>query len=164
MRDSPGSEFAFAHLNEVPIASSMNEGHFVFIGNEVSVKVSSSPSLVSIPLVVREICLVNQDLLLLPDVTSDSNDQEQSFASLPSLPYAISDFSVEKIRPKCLDFITSLSNCQVEDLEEEHEDTAKIIWPLLKAIWRFLVTREASICSHPLVTMGETNRQIRMSS
>jgi hypothetical protein len=125
----------------------MDKSNIKYVDNEVSVRVSSGPFLASMPLTVREICPASQDFLLLPNITSELNDQEQSVNSMPTLPYALCDSGFEQVKPQCLEYIKIVSNCQVEDLEKEDTITSKIVWRILKAIWSFLVARQASTLS-----------------
>src|ERR1700736_5512216 len=99
----------------------------VDIDNELLVQVSSGLFPKSMLLKVREIRAPNQDFLLLPDLIS-SNDQDQTFASISTLQYALHECEVDQVKPKCLEYINAVSNCPLEDPETVIGDTPKIIW------------------------------------
>jgi hypothetical protein len=126
----------------------MNESHFVYIDNDVSVRMLSGPFLSSIPLVVREICPANQDFLLLPDLMSEIKDQEQGFASTLTLQYAWFDSGIEQLKPKCLEYIKNISRCPFHILLNMTGNTSKVIWRSLEAVWNYLraspIARQAS--------------------
>jgi len=105
----------------------------VNIDNEMLVQVSSGIFLKSILLKVREIHMANQDLLSLSDLKS-SNDQDRSFASIPTMQYALHECEVDQVKQKCLEYINAISKCPLEDPETVIGDTPKIIWRSLEAI------------------------------
>jgi len=148
------------HLGEAAIKSWMDENGIVGIDNEVLVQVSSDLFLKSMMLKVREIRAPNQNSLSMPDLTS-SNDQDQKFASIPTLQYALHESEVDQVKPKCLEYINAVSNCPLDDPETVIGDTPKIIWKSLEYIRRFLranpTARRASYLA-VAIKMGRANR------
>jgi hypothetical protein len=127
--------------------------NLVYLDNKVSVQVSPGPFITSISLEVRQIRPVNQDFLLLPYMTSDSNDKMQSFASLRGLEYAIYDYGIDQVKSLCLEYINTVSKFPVKRLENATVNTSNIIWRSLEAIRGFLkenrVVRKASTSPSP---------------
>jgi hypothetical protein len=121
----------------VAIKNWIEASGIVNIDNEMLVQVSSGLFLKSILLMVREIHVANQDLLLLSDLKS-SNDQDRSFASIPTLQYALHEHEVDQVKPKCLEYINAISSCPLEDPETVIGDTPKIILRSLEAIKCFI--------------------------
>jgi hypothetical protein len=136
----------------------IEESQWVPVGNEVLIKVSSGPFFSSMSLKVREISLANPDFLLLPDLSSDANDDMQGVASVPSLPYALSDFDINQVKSECLKYINAISKCPPHLLEILDGNTSKIVWRSLDAVWRFLGTnlaaRQVSPLPHPQDSKG----------
>jgi hypothetical protein len=91
--------------------------------------------------------VANQDLLQIADLNS-SNDQDKSFASIPTLQYALHEHEIHHIKSKCLEYINTISNCPLDDSETVIGDTPKIIWRSLEAIRCFIransIARRAS--------------------
>lgn len=121
----------------------------VNIDNEILAQVSSGLFLKSMLLMVREIHVENQDVLLLADLNS-SNDQDQRFASVPTLQYALHEREVHQVKPKCLEYINAISNCPLDDPETVIGDTPKIIWRSLEAIRRFIRANPTARRASPL--------------
>lgn len=107
----------------------------------------------SLLLKVREIHVPNQDVFLLPDLNS-SNDEDQQYASIPTLPYALHECEVDQVMPKCLEYISAFSSRSLEDAENMIGDTPKIIWKSLEYIRRYLranlTARRVSNCLESL--------------
>jgi hypothetical protein len=118
----------------------MEESHWVAVGNEVSIKFSSGSFLSSMSFVVREIWLPDPDLLRIPDLSSDTHDRIQGYASIPSLPYALSDYNIHEVKAECLRYINTISKCPIHLLEQLEGNTSIIAWRSLEAVWRFLRT------------------------
>lgn len=116
----------------------IEESHCAHVGNELSIQVLSGPFFASMSFVVREIGPANPGFLLLPDLSSDSHDKMQSFASVPSLPYALSDYNIDKVKSECLKYINTISKCPLHVLEILDGNTSKIVWRSLEAVWQFL--------------------------
>jgi hypothetical protein len=135
------------HLGQAAIKSWIDANWIVDMDNEVLVQVSSGLFFKSMILKVHEIRASNQNSLSLPDLTS-SNDQDQKFASTPTLQYALHESEVYQVKQTCLEYINAVSNCPL-DPETIIEDTPKIIWKSLQYIRRYLrknsAAREASI-------------------
>ncbi len=88
--------------------------------------------------VVREIWLPDPEFLRLPDISSDSQGQMQGYDSIPSLPYAISDYDIDQVKSECLSYINTISKCPLHLLERLDENTPVIVWRSLEAVWCFL--------------------------
>jgi hypothetical protein len=86
---------------------------------------------------VREIPVPNQDVLLLPELNS-SSDEDQKYASVPTLQYALHECEVDQVEPKCLEYISAFSDFSLEDADSIIGDTPKIIWKSLEYIRHFL--------------------------
>jgi hypothetical protein len=117
---------------------------------------------------VREISPVNPKFLLIPDLSSDSHDNMQSFASVPSLPYALSDFDINQVKSECLKYISNISKCPLHVLEILDGDTSKIVWRSLAAVWRFLganlAARQAGTLLSTFTKTRKSNQQNRTVS
>ena len=108
------------------------------VGNDILIQVSFCPVFSSMSFKVREISLANPDFLLIPDLSTDSHDRMQDFASVPSLPYALSDYNIDEVKSECLKYIKSISKCPLHILEDLDENTSAIVWRSLEAVLRFL--------------------------
>ena len=82
-------------------------------------------------LMVREIHVENQDVLLLPDLNS-SNDQDQNLPLFQLYSTLYTNREVHQVKPKCLEYINAISNCPLDDPETVIGDTPKIIWKSLE--------------------------------
>jgi hypothetical protein len=142
----------------VAIESWIEANWIVDIENEVLVQVSSSQFFKPMTLKVREICASNLDSLSMLDLNS-SNDQDQKFASIPTLHYALHESEVDQAKQKCLEYINAASNCPLDNPKTLIGDTPKIIWKSLECIrrWKNSATREASILAVSL-NMGRADR------
>jgi hypothetical protein len=118
----------------------MEGSHWVAVGNEIPIKLSSGPFLSSMSFAVREIWLPDPDLLRIPDLSSDTHDRMQGYASIPSLPYALSNYNIHEVKAECLRYINTISKCPIHLLEQLEGNTSIIVWRSLEAVWHFLRT------------------------
>lgn len=123
------------------------------IDNEGFVQVSAGLFPKSILLKVREICVPNPDFLLLPNLIS-SNNQDENLAYVPTLQYALHECEVGQVKPKCLEYINAISNCPLEDPEEIIGSTPGITWKALEHIQRFLRKNPAARRASSLLTFA----------
>lgn len=133
------------------IESLIKENGVVYMDHEISVQLRSAPFYIPISMKVRQIHVANRDFLLLPDLTSESNDLKQSIAAVPSLPYALDNSGIDQAEPTCREYIDTICKHPLDDFENMKGTTSKIIWRLLKSILHFLrvnrIARQASILS-----------------
>lgn len=117
---------------------------------------------------VREISPAKPEFLLIPDLSSDSHDKMQGFASVPSLPYALSDFDIAQVKSECLKYISTISKCPLHALEDLDGDTSKIVRRSLAAVWRFLganlAARQASTLLPTFTEFQDANQRNRVTS
>ena len=128
----------------------MKESNWVAVGNEIAVKISSGPFLSSMSFFVREIWLLDPAFLRLPDLSSDSHDRMQEYASIPSLPYALSDYVIDAVKSECRRYIDTICKFPLHLLEKVEGNTPVVVWKSLEAIWRFLSISLAARQAYPL--------------
>jgi len=87
-------------------------------------------------LVVHEICLVNQDCLLVPTLAFQGEEETQSFPTRSTLPYGYNN-DIEQLRRRCLEYINTVSKYPLNSVENIIGDTSGIVWDALRAVWRF---------------------------
>lgn len=116
----------------------IKESQVIPVGDEVLIKFSSGPFLSSMSFFTREIWQPNPEFLQLPDLSSDTHDRLQAFASVSSLPYALSDYDIARVRSECLRYINTISKCPIHLLEKLDGDASAVLWRSLEAVWNFL--------------------------
>ncbi len=103
---------------------------------KVSIQVSLDLFIGSIILEAREIRASNQIPVSLPDLIS-SNDQG---CFIPTLQYALHESEVHQLKQKFLEYINTISSCQLDHDKAVIGDTSKMTWKSLAYIQNFLRT------------------------
>jgi hypothetical protein len=63
-----------------------------------------------ITLLACEFIAPNQEFLLVSDLTPETNDHMQTFATVGTLQYGLRDYNVDQTKQKCRDHIEAISN------------------------------------------------------
>jgi hypothetical protein len=128
----------------------MKENQVVAVGDEIPMKFTSGPFHSSMSFVTREIWQPNPEFLQLPDLASETHDRMQEYASVPSLPYALSDYNILEVKSECLRYINTISKLPIYLLQDLEENPSAIVRQSLEAVWRFLRRNMAARQADPL--------------
>jgi len=92
-----------------------------------------------ITLLACEFIPPNQEFLLVSDLTPETNDYMQTFATVRTLQYGLREYNVGQIKQKCKDHIEAISNPR-----NIMGDRSTLGYKILLAICRFLEAVPAS--------------------
>lgn len=96
---------------------------------------STGPDHPPLSLLACEFVVPNQEVLLVPYLNEDSDDQAQTFATVGTLPYALRNYTFDQLKKDCKVHIETISS-------EEYisADSPTLESELLQAICRFQVS------------------------
>ena len=102
------------------------------LGNGILVELSTGHSHPPLSLLVCEYLPPNQVDLNVSELTLETEDKKPEFVPVTTLQYRVPNFSVDELKPKCLEHIEAISSW-----ENIIGDDESLYWKLLRAICRF---------------------------